>query len=64
MGLRRRKGGAEAVTPLMLDAIGYVGDIGGAIERLDAQEGLALTSIRWRWTRAAIWAPSSAHWRR
>jgi Luciferase-like monooxygenase len=32
------KAGAEAVTPRMLESMGYVGDINGAIERLDAQE--------------------------
>ena len=32
------KAGAEAVTPRMLAGMGYVGDIDGAIERLQAQE--------------------------
>ncbi|MGA2412026.1 MAG: LLM class flavin-dependent oxidoreductase [Candidatus Binataceae bacterium] len=32
------KAGTEAVTPRMLDGMGYAGDIKGAIERLQAQE--------------------------
>ena len=32
------KAGTEAVTPRMLAGMGYVGDINGAIERLEAQE--------------------------
>ena len=32
------KAGTEAVTPAMLNQMGYIGDISGAIERLQAQE--------------------------